>query len=198
MQYRRTPLDLGLSPSELLNGRQIRTTLDAIVPSPAHTAQGKKAAKASKEQAEESLQTVQKLAYKYVVGSPCYAKYYSPRQHKQPRWVPATVVKVLGTRSVNVRVLPKGPTWRRHIDQLRPRWSSLEDNSVGDDFNTSQSQMEGDLNNAKGTNKEIATSQMQDTQESENVGTNSYGPENPTRSKRAQKKPDFFGERISS
>ena len=198
MQYRRTPLDQGLSPSELLNGRQIRTTLDAIVPSPAHTAQGKQAAKASKEQAEESLQTVQKLAYKYVVGSPCYAKYYSPRQHKQPRWVPATVVKVLGTRSVNVRVLPKGPTWRRHIDQLRPRWSSLEDNSVGDDFNTSQSQMEGDLNNAKGTNKEIATSQMQDTQESENVGTNSYGPENPRRSKRAQKKPDFFGERLSS
>ena len=58
--------------------------------------------------------------------------------------------------------------------------------------------MEGDLNNAKGTNKEIATSQMQDTQESENVGTKSYGPENPRRSKQAQKKPDFFGERISS
>ena len=63
MQYRRTPFDQGLSPSELLNGRQFRTTLDAIVPSPAHTAQGKQAAKASKEQAEESLQTVQKLAY---------------------------------------------------------------------------------------------------------------------------------------
>ena len=95
-------------------------------------------------------------------------------------------------------MLPKGPTWRRHIDQLRPRWSSLEDNNVGDDLNTSQSQMEGDLSNANGTSCEIATSQMQDTQESENVGTNLYGPENPRRSKRAQKKPDFFGERISS
>ena len=39
MQYRRTPLNQGLSPSELLNGGQIRTTLDAIVPSPVHTTQ---------------------------------------------------------------------------------------------------------------------------------------------------------------
>ena len=198
MQYRRTPLDHGLSPIELLNERQIRTALDAIVPSLAHTAQGKQAAKESKEQVEESLQTVQKLAYKYVVGSSCYAKYYSPRQHKQPRWVLATVVKVLGNRSVNVRVLPKGPTWRKHIDQLRSHWSSLEDNNVGDDFNTSQGQMEGDFNNAKGANSEIATSPMQDTQEPENVGTNSYGPENQRRSNRAQKKPDFYGERILS
>ena len=198
MQYRQTPLDQGLSPSELLNGRQIRTILDALIPSPVHTAQGKQAATASKEQAEESLQTVQKLAYKYVVGLPCYAKYYSPRQHKQPTWVPATVVKVLGTRSVNVRVLSKGPTWRRHIDKLRPRWSSLEDNNVGDDFDISKGQIEDDFNNAKGANSEIATSPMQDTQEPENVRTNSYGQENPRRSKRAQKKPDFYGERISS
>ena len=162
MQYRRTPLDQGLSPSELLNGRQIRTTLDAIVPSPVHTAQGKQAAKASKEQAEENLRTVQKLAYKYVVGSPCYAKYYSSRQHKQPRWVPATVVKVLGTRSVNVRVIPKGPIWRRHVDQLRPRWSSSEDNNFGDDFSTSQGKIKTDLNSSKDTNSEIARLPTQD------------------------------------
>ena len=40
MQYRRTPLLSGYSPSELLNGRQIRTKLDAMVPSPVHVAQG--------------------------------------------------------------------------------------------------------------------------------------------------------------
>ena len=38
LQYRRTPLDSGYSPSELLNGRQIRSKLDALSPSPAHTA----------------------------------------------------------------------------------------------------------------------------------------------------------------
>ena len=35
-QYRRTPTDSVFSPSQLLNGRQIRTKLDAILPSPAH------------------------------------------------------------------------------------------------------------------------------------------------------------------
>ena len=187
-----------MSPSELLNGRQIRTTLDTIAPSPVHTARGKQVAKASKEQAEESLQTIQKLAYKYIVSSPCYAKYYSPRQHKQPRWVPTTLIKVLGTRSVNVRVLPKGPTWRRHVDQLRPRWSSSEDNNFGDDFNISQGQMEGDLNSAEGTNSAIATLPIEGAEETENVGTNSYGPEKPRSSKRARKKTEFFEERISS
>ena len=38
MQYRRTPLLCGYSPSELLNGRQIRTPIDVLVPSPAHQA----------------------------------------------------------------------------------------------------------------------------------------------------------------
>ena len=33
MQYRRTPLESGLSPSELLNGRQLRGKLDALLPS---------------------------------------------------------------------------------------------------------------------------------------------------------------------
>ena len=42
MQYRRTPLLSGYSPSELLNGRQrqIPTKLDAMVPYLANLAQG--------------------------------------------------------------------------------------------------------------------------------------------------------------
>ena len=41
MIYRRTPLASGLSPSELLNGRQIRAKIDVLVPSPTHIAQRK-------------------------------------------------------------------------------------------------------------------------------------------------------------
>ena len=58
---------------------------------------------------------------------PCYTLYCGPRRDKDPRWVPATVTKVFGTRSVNVRVYPKGPTWRRYVEQLRPRYFSAED-----------------------------------------------------------------------
>ena len=40
MQYRWTPWAEGYSPSELLNGRLIRTRIDILLHSPAHTAQG--------------------------------------------------------------------------------------------------------------------------------------------------------------
>ncbi|XP_065057955.1 uncharacterized protein K02A2.6-like [Rhopilema esculentum] len=39
LQYRRTPLPTGYSPSELINGRQIRAKIDVIISSIAHTAQ---------------------------------------------------------------------------------------------------------------------------------------------------------------
>ena len=54
-------------------------------------------------------------------------------RNKQPRWEPAVVTKVLCTRTVNVRVVPKGPTWRRHTYQLRPRYRVNEDADPGED-----------------------------------------------------------------
>ena len=135
MQYRRTPLDSGgYSPSELLNGRQIRTKLDALVPSPAHVAQGKQAKEAAKSQRDETTKTVAITTYNYAVGSPCYALYCGPRHNQEPRWIPATVVKVFGSRSVNVKVLPRGPIWRRHLDQLRPRYGADQDSDPGDTY----------------------------------------------------------------
>ena len=68
----------------------------------------------------------------YKTGTPCYAFCFGPRGEKDPRWVPAVVTKVFGARSVNVQVYPKGPTWRRHIDQLRPRYGIEEDDDPGE------------------------------------------------------------------
>ena len=127
MQYRRTPLPWGYSPSELLNGRQIRTPIDVLIPSPAHQAQGR--------QCKQAVKAAQRLAgrpdQQYKVGMPCYALYCGPRRDKDPRWVPAVVTKVRGTRCVTVRVYPKGPIWRRHVEQLRPRYFSAEDEEPG-------------------------------------------------------------------
>ena len=89
MQYRRTPLNSGLSPSELLNGRQIRTRLDALVPSLAHAAQGKQARQAVKDQAKERNTTVNATTYTYRIGAPCYALYCGPKRNISPRCVPA-------------------------------------------------------------------------------------------------------------
>ena len=131
MQYCRTPLVVGYSPSEFLNGRQIQSKIDTLLPSPAHIVQGRQAREATKSQAEE-ISDQQAVHHIFKVGMPCYAMYCGPRRDKDPRWVPAVVTKVFGTRSVNVRVLSKGSTWRRHIEQLRPRYGVHEDADPGE------------------------------------------------------------------
>ena len=127
MQYRRIPFASGLSPSELLNGRRIRTKIDTLVPSIPHLLQGRQSKQASKHSNAEDSEMVSKVEHHYSLGDPCYALYFGPRRDRDPRWVPAIVTKVHGTRSVNVRVIPRGPTWRRHLDQLRPRYGSDQD-----------------------------------------------------------------------
>ena len=105
MQYRRTPLPCGYSPSELLNGHQIRTAIDVLIPSPAHQAQERQ----SKQAAKAAQTLAGPLDPQYPIWTSCYALYCGPRQDKDPRWVPAVVTKVRGARSVCVRVYPMGP-----------------------------------------------------------------------------------------
>ena len=121
MQYRQTPLAVGYSPSEFLNGRQIRSKVDILLPSPAYIFQAREA---TKSQAEEicDQQATDHLIFK--VGTICYALYWLDRD---PRWVPAVVTKVFGTSSVNVWVFPKRGTWRRHNEHLGPRYGAHED-----------------------------------------------------------------------
>ena len=130
MQYRRTPLNTGFSPSQLLNGRQLRTKIDALLPSPAHIAQEHQAREASKSQQKEQT-AVQHVRTAYDVGTPCYALYCAPRQTSTPRWVPATITRVHGTRTFTVKVHPRGPLWKRHLEQLRPRYGVVEDADPG-------------------------------------------------------------------
>ena len=127
MQYRRIPFASGLSPSELLNGRRIRTKIDTLVPSIPHILQGRQSRQSGKHSNAEDSEVVSKVEHYYTLGDPCYALYFGPRRDRDPRWVPAIVTKVHGTRSVNVRVIPQGPTWRRHLDQLRTRYGSDQD-----------------------------------------------------------------------
>ena len=119
MQYRRTPNISGFSPSELLNSRQLRTRLDTLLPSPAHVFQSKQSAKVKK-------------VHRFQPGDTVYAEYFGPRHDKDPRWVPAVIKKTLGPRTFTVKVVPRGPTWRRHLEQLQPRVDSDEDRDPGD------------------------------------------------------------------
>ena len=128
-QYRRASLaDSGFSPSQLLNRRQIRTNLDAILPSLAHITQGKHTKAISSN--DDSRHPI----HSFKEDDPCYALYFGLKQTKDPRWVPAVVAKRTGTRTIQVRTVPQGSIWRRHVDQLRPRFLSTEDDEPGEDY----------------------------------------------------------------
>ena len=101
-----------------------------MVPSPAHVAQGIQARGAMKSWQKEQ-RVVLRFPHQYKVGTPCYALHHGPRRDKDPRWVPAIVTKIHGSRGVYVRVCPRGPVWRRHIEQLRPRYGIEEDLDPG-------------------------------------------------------------------
>ena len=72
------------------------------------------------------------MLHSYKAGTPVYAAYYSPRNDKDPRWVPAIVKKSLGARTILVHVCPRGPVWKRHIEQLRPRYGADQDADPGE------------------------------------------------------------------
>ena len=74
------------------------------------------AREATKSQQKEQT-AVQHVRTAYDVGTPCYALYCGPRQTSTPRWVPATITRVHGTRTFTVKVHPRGPLWKRHLEQ---------------------------------------------------------------------------------
>ena len=172
MQYRRTPLESGYSPSELLNGRKIRTLIDVLIPVPAQHLQ---------KQTEKSKAHTLK---QFQVGSPCYALYFGPRRDREGRWVPAVIRKKLGSRSVNVQVYPSGPVWRRHLDQLRPRYTSVEDTEPADDFVSPD------------TSSATCTTFPSVTNASGSLHSGDHSAVQLRRSSRNRKRPDRFGTNI--
>lgn len=93
MQYR-TLLSYGFLPSKLFIGRQIRTKLDMLLPTTAYLTKGK--------QMQENRRT--KKLHSYIVRTPRYALYCASK------WIAAVVTKVLGSQSVNVKVVSRRVT----------------------------------------------------------------------------------------
>ena len=96
IQYRRTSTACGYN-------RQLRQKIDTLLPSSTQIP-----CKPKKMQPEENIRRV---THQFKVGDPCYALYFGPRRNHDPRWVPAVVMKRKGSRTVHVRVAPRGPIW---------------------------------------------------------------------------------------
>ena len=113
-----------------LKKSKLRNKIDALLPSPAHIAQEHQAREATKSQQKEQT-AVQHVRTAYDVGTPCYAQYCGPRQTSTPRWVPATITRVHDTRTFTVKVHPRGPLWKRRLEQLQHRYGVAEDTDPG-------------------------------------------------------------------
>lgn len=115
MAYRTTPQSTtGVSPSELLQGRRIRTRLDLLKPSVTERV--------------EPRQLKQKLSHdssargtSFSKGETVYVQNFGTGQ----RWMPATIQEVTGPVSFLVK-LRDGKLIRRHQDHLRRRVADSE------------------------------------------------------------------------
>lgn len=76
---------------------------------------------------------VAKVTRKYKAGVSVYARLL---RDKEPRWVSEVVMKSLDTHYFSVKVFPHGPEWRRHWEQLRLCYVSMEDCEPGDETDT--------------------------------------------------------------
>ena len=157
--------------------------IDSLLPSTAHIAQERQATDATKSQQKEQS-TVQHVRTRYSVGTPCYALYCGPRHTNSPRWVPATVTKVHGTRSFTVKVHPRGPLWKRHWEQLRPRYGISEDADPG--FNYGDRPTPTIDNSTPAPQKDESTTQPP-SDETNQQTVPEYGRHNPQRSGRNRK-----------
>ena len=100
--------------------------------------------------------------------------------------IPATVTKVHGTRSFTVKVHPRGPLWKRHWEQLRPRYGINEGADPG--FNDGDRPTPTIIidNSTPAPQKDESTTQPP-SDETNQQTVPEYGRHNPRRSGRNRK-----------
>ena len=124
MAYRTTPQSTtGVSPSELLQGRRIRTHLDLLKPNVTE--------RIEQRQLQQKLSHDSSSRWMYFsIGETVYAQNFGTGQ----KWMPAVVQEVTGPVSFLVK-LQDSRLVRRHQDHLRRRIPDGEDEKpVSDDF----------------------------------------------------------------
>ena len=108
------PATTGESPSMILMKRQLRTRLDQLKPD----------LESKVMQGQEKMKTHHDLHAKereLSIGSAVYARNFL----SQPKWMPGRLVESRGPVTFLVE-LNDGRIWKRHIDHIKPRYISLD------------------------------------------------------------------------
>ena len=118
-RYRITPqTTTGRSPSELLMGRRLRSHLDLIHPDVSHKAIDRQFKSCQEQSTPRKFQVNDHLFARNYIGS--------------RKWIPVSVVKITGPVSYLVKT-ESGAVIRRHVDQLRVRYSLEPDQPFSGD-----------------------------------------------------------------
>ncbi|GFS18167.1 hypothetical protein ElyMa_001514400 [Elysia marginata] len=80
--YRRSALSSGLSPSEILNGRQIRSLIGILNRSVVLTAQGRQSEATNGSELSSSSSPTALTLRDYRISTPVYTAYFGPMNNK--------------------------------------------------------------------------------------------------------------------
>ena len=124
--YRTPPQSTtGMSPSELLLGRRLKSALDLMKPNLQHQVE--------KEQERQKIaHDCRAVNRTFNIGEKVYTRNYGQGE----KWLPAKVIKKLGSQLFTVELVQNKMVWRRHLNQLRQRYGEDSD-LLGTEKNTS-------------------------------------------------------------
>ena len=171
LSYRTTPHSTtNVTPAELFINRNIRTRLDLIQPNIESTvtkAQGMQKAQHDTKAKET----------RYMIGENVMAKNY----RNGPKWVPGVIVEQLGTLTFLVQ-LDNGMFWKRHVDQLRGRDQSSNNNAqpeaeaayASTDSNDENTNESSEISNGAVTDTEATRNETVPTTTSNSVPARRY------------------------
>ena len=121
MSYRLTPQSTtGVSPAELLLGRQPRSRLDLLKPNTADRVE-------ARQYRQQKSHNATAKDRKFSVGDKVYSKNFG----QGPKWIPGEIVESTGPVSFLVKLV-SGQIIRRHQDHLRVRHHNLSEEASSD------------------------------------------------------------------
>ena len=144
--YRITPQSsTGVSPSELMFGRKIRSHLETLRPDLARKVR-------LSQERQKRGQDSHARERNFEIGETVYARNYGPGD----MWLPGKVTGIQGS-TLHTVLLKDGRSVRRHTDQLRPRVekeNSVENNSPNDVDDFDYSTRKGDRDESEITDSQ--------------------------------------------
>ena len=108
--YRSTPQSTtNQTPSEMLNNRRLRTTLDLLHPCNTDIVKA--------QQRQKAIYDLTTKPHQFRVGDLVWTRNY----RKGKRWMPGSITRQIGNVMYEIFTKELNMTWRRHANQLRTR-----------------------------------------------------------------------------